>query len=141
VGSQCILKFGLSVFESGRRLSNSDAKKKLDRLMQQMRLESCIRALEKLAQAEVNQILANALAYYQANNYLSPKFAFVVLWRLHINGIDHSPSFFKVNLKRRKYQQDFQAMKLSQVHTIWPALSSTQREMAIRMGHSAPATL
>ena len=25
VGSQCILKFGLSVFESGRRLSESDA--------------------------------------------------------------------------------------------------------------------
>lgn len=36
VGSLCILKFGLSVFESGQRLSNIDAKKKLDGLMQQM---------------------------------------------------------------------------------------------------------
>lgn len=138
VGSQCILKFGLSVFEEGRRLSGSDAKKKLDRLMQQMRLESCIRALERLALAENNAILSNALVYYKKNKYLSPKFAFVVLWRLQKNNIDHSPSFFKVNLKRDKYQQDLKAMALSHVHTIWPALSSSQRDMAIRMGHSAP---
>jgi len=138
VGSQCILKFGLSVFESGRRLSESDAKKKLERLMQQMRLESCMHALEKLAIAENNEILSNALLYYRKNKYLSPKFAFVVLWRLRSNKIDHSPSFFKINLKRDKYQNDLRIMSLSHVHTIWPALSSSQRDMAIRMGHSAP---
>lgn len=138
VGSQCILKFGLSVFESGLRLSEGDAKKKLDRLMQKMRLESCIRALEKLATAEKSEILSNALEYYKKNKYLSPKFAFVVLWRLQSNKVDHSPSFFKVNLKRGKYQRDLQDMKLSHVHVIWPALSSSQRDMAIRMGHSAP---
>lgn len=138
VGSQCILKFGLSVFESGRRLSEIDAKKKLERLVQQMRLESCVRALEKLALAEKNEILANALEYYKMHKYLSPKFAFVVLWRLQSNKIDHSPSFFKVNLKREKYQQDLKTMKLTRVHTIWPALSSSQRDMAMRMGHSAP---
>lgn len=138
VGSQCILKFGLSVFESGRRLSESDAKKKLERLMQQMRLESCVRALEKLAAAEQNEILSNALVYYRTNKYLSPKFAFVVLWRLQSNKIDHSPSFFKINLKRGKYQRDLAAMKQSHVHTIWPALSSSQREMATNMGHVAP---
>lgn len=138
VGSQCILKFGLSVFESGCRLSKSDAKKKLDRLIQQMRLESCIRALEKLASTEKNEILSNALVYYRKNKYLSPKFAFVVMWRLQSNNIDHSPSFFTVNLKREQYQQDLRAMELSRVHIIWSALSSAQRQMAIRMGHSAP---
>lgn len=138
VGSQCILKFGLSVFESGRRLSESDAKKKLERLMQQMRLESCIRALEKLATAEKNEILSNALLYYRKNKYLSPKFAFVVLWRLQSNKIDHSPSFFKISLKRDKYQNDLRSMSLNHVHTIWPELSSSQRDMAIRMGHTAP---
>lgn len=138
VGSQCILKFGLSVFESGRRLSESDAKKKLERLMQKMRLESCLRALKKLAIAEKNEILSNALLYYQKNKYLSPKFAFVVLWRLRSNKIDHSPSFFKINLRRDKYQNDLRSMSLGHVHTIWPALSSSQRDMAIRIGHSAP---
>lgn len=139
VGSQCILKFGLSVFESGRRLSENDAKKKLERLMQKMRLESCMRALEKLAATEKNAILSSALIYYQKNKYLSPKFAFVVLWRLQSNAIDHNPSFFKINLKRLKYQQDLAAMKLSHIHTIWPALSSSQREMAVGMGHTRPS--
>lgn len=139
VGSQCILKFGLSVFESGRRLSENDAKKKLERLMRQMQLESCIHALEKLAFAEKNVILANALEYYKRNKYLSPKFAFVVLWRLQKNTIDHSPSFFKINLNRDQYKLDLQNMELSRVHTIWPALSSSQRQIAVRLGRLPPS--
>ncbi|PUA44283.1 hypothetical protein C5U62_20210 [Pseudomonas protegens] len=138
VGSQCILRFSLSVFEAGRLLSSSDSEKKLERLKQKMRLDSCIRALEKLAAAEDNKILSSALTYYRTNKYLSPKFAFVVLWRLKESDIDHSPSFFKVSLKRAKYQQDLREMRLSRVHMIWPALSSSQRDMALSMGHTAP---
>jgi hypothetical protein len=138
VGSQCILKFNLSVFEDGRRLSPVDSKKKLDRLMQQMRLQSCINALQKLASSEENQILSNALAYYVKNKYLTPKFAFVVLWRLQEHRIDHSPSFFKVNLAKNKYKDDLREMLESRVHVIWLALSSAQRKLAIEMGHSAP---
>ncbi|MEE5146806.1 hypothetical protein V2J91_11995 [Pseudomonas alliivorans] len=139
VGSQCILRFGVSVFEAGQRLSASDTKKKLERLTEKMRGESCVKALQRLAISEQNPILSKALAYYQLNKNLSPKFAFVVFWRLKANQIDHSPSFFKVNLKRLKYQQDLQAMELQRVQMIWPALSSSQRNMAIRMGHKAPA--
>ena len=138
VGSQCILKFDLSVFEGGRRLSAKDAKKKLDRLTQQMRLESCIRALKKLAEAEHNDILEHALEYYTKNKHLTPKFAFVVFWRLRQNGIDHSPSFFKVELRRDKHRLDLKEMPLSRVHVIWPALSTSQRRLACRLGHSPP---
>lgn len=138
VGSQCILKFNLSVFEQGRKLSAADSKKKLDRLMQQMRLESCIKSLQKLADSENNAILENALAYYQKNKYLTPKYAFVVLWRLQAQRIDHSPSFFKVNLKKDKFKDDLRSMQLSHVHVIWPALSSSQKTMALGMGHTAP---
>lgn len=138
VGSQCILKFNLSVFEHGRRLSAGEAKKKLERLMQQMRLQSCINALEKLAAKEVSDILSNALAFYKKNKYLTPKFAFIVLWRLQSNKIDHSPSFFKINLQKEKYQRDLREMQLSRVHVIWPALTSTQRKIAAAMGHQVP---
>ncbi|GLF16217.1 hypothetical protein ACM76R_30215 [Pseudomonas aeruginosa] len=139
VGSQCILKFNLSVFENGRRLSSADTKKKLDRLMQQMRLNSCIKALEELAKKEENKILRSALDYYRKNKYLTPKFAFVVLWRLQANQVDHSPTFFKINLKKTKYQQDLAKMSLSQVHVIWPALSSAQRIKALQLGHTPPS--
>jgi hypothetical protein len=132
------LKFNLSVFEQGRRLFADDAKKKLDRLMQQMRLQSCINALEKLAAKEGNDILSKALTFYKKNKYLTPKFAFVVLWRLQNTKIDHSPSFFKINLQKDKYQQDLREMALSRVRVIWPALSPAQRRKAIAMGHQAP---
>jgi len=138
VGSQCILRFGLSVFEDGLKLSEKQAKKKLERLTQQMRLESCIKALERLAEAEENDILNSALAYYDENKYLTPKQAFVVLWRLRENNIDHSPSFFKISLKRERYRDDLRDMKTSRVHVIWPALSSTQRRLAEELGHTAP---
>jgi hypothetical protein len=138
VGSQCILKFNISVFEGGRRLALTETKKKLDRLMQKMRLESCIKALEKLTEAEDTDILSNALDFYKKNKYLTPKYAFVVFWRLRHNKIDHSPSFFKINLKKSNYQQDLEEMPLNRVHVIWPALSSAQRKMALDMGHSEP---
>lgn len=138
VGSQCILRFGLSVFEDGQQLSPEDARRKLHRLTEQMRLESCIKALEKLAQSENNEILNNALAYYQKNKYLTPRFAFVVLWKLQKHNIEHSPTFFKIRLNKDRYKFDLQRMETSKVHLIWPALTTTQRTLAIKLGHTAP---
>jgi hypothetical protein len=139
VGSQCILKFGLSVFENGRILSPNDAKKKINRIMDQMRQNACIRALEAVAESESNDILTNALSYFQKHKYLSPKLGFVVLWRLNSHRIDYSPSFFKIDLKHEKFKTQLREMKLSHVHMIWPALTSSQREIAIRYGHTPPA--
>lgn len=140
VGSQCILKFQLQVFENGRVLDEVDSKKKLDSLMKEMRLESCINALNRLAETEDNDILSNALAYYKKNKYLTPKQAFVVLWRLGKHKIDHSPSFFKVSLKKDKFKRDLQLMPEGRVHVIWPALTSSQRKIAEKFGHKAPAS-
>lgn len=138
VGSQCILKFQVSVYENGVLLDSKESKKKLNKLTQKMRLESCFKALTRLAKKENNPILSNALEYYTKNKYLTPKFAFVVLWKLDEFNIDHSPSFFKINLRRDNFKYDLQTMALHRVHRIWPALSSSQRQMAIRLGHSAP---
>lgn len=135
VGSHCILKFGVSVFEEGQRLDSKASKKKLDRLVQKMRLESCIQALRRLADTENNDILDNALSYYEEHKNLSPKLAFVVLWRLQANQIDHSPSFFKIALRRDKHKRDLREMAESHVHTIWPALSSSQRKLTLGYGH------
>lgn len=138
VGSHCINKFNLSVFENNVRLSPDEAKKKLDRIAQKMRLDSCLKALEKLATTENNDILTNALKFYKKNKYLTPKFAFVVLWRLKKHKIDHSPSFFKINIQKEKSQRHLREMPLDHVHMIWPALSSSQRKKAIAMGHTPP---
>lgn len=138
IGSHCILKFGISVFEAGRKLTPEEAKKKLNRMIDMMRLDSCIKALRRLASEEQNEILTNALAYYENNGVLTPKFAFVVLWRLGQHKIDHSPSFFKVCLRRDKHKRDLEDMPTDRVWTLWPALSSSQRALAQKLGHISP---
>lgn len=140
VGSSCILKFEVQVFEEGALLDSVEAKKKLEALRRKMRLESCLGALQKLANAEANQILTSALEFYQKNKYLTPKFAFVVFWRLSENQIDHSPSFFKVSLKRSKYKEDLRKMPSERVQMFWAALSTSQRKFAIECGHTPPTT-
>ncbi len=138
VGSHCILKFQVSVFEHGELLDSEGAKKKLDRLQKKMRQESCMRALESLADKEENDILKNALNYYKSNGFLTPKFAYVVFWRLESNGIDHSKSFFKVSLKKDWLKKSLKDMLHERVLKIWPALSSSQKKLAERLGHSPP---
>ena len=135
VGSQCILKFQLKVLENGRLLNEVETKKKLDYLIKKMRQESCIKALDRLAEAEDNDILSNALTYYKNNKYLTPKQAFVVFWRLKVHEIDYSPSFFKVSLKKDKYREDLRLMQKNRVQLIWPALTYGQRKIAERYGH------
>lgn len=138
VGSHCILQFNVAVYENGRRLTPADAKRQLDKLVQKMRLDSCIRALERLAQAENSQILSSALEYYRTNKKLTPKQAFVVFWRLRSNRIDHDPSFFNVTLRKKRYMDDLAAMETSKVHYFWRALTLSQRKHAVALGHIAP---
>ena len=137
VGSSCILKFQVQVFENGRLLDAKSSRKKLKEIKKEMRRDSCIKALRELAVSEDNKILSDALEFYLKNKYLSPKFAFVVFWRLSKNRIDHSPSFFKINLRKDKYKNDLANMPTNRVQKIWPALSGSQRKLAMSYGHTA----
>jgi len=138
VGSSCILRFGVLVYDQGQVLDSQQAEKKLTTLMNQMRQESCLNALKALAEKEKNDILSNALSFYEANGYLTPKFAFVVFWRLSVHHIDHCPSFFKINLKIKRYREQLSDMPESRVHQFWQALTSGQKRVAERYGHKAP---
>ena len=138
IGSQCILRFNVPVYEENQLLNEGETKKKLDSLIKQMRFNSCMNALRILVQEESNDILANALDYFQKNKNLTPKYAFVIFWRLKSHNIDHSPSFFKISLRRDKHKRDLREMASSRVYLIWPALTSNQRKLALRMGHTSP---
>lgn len=138
VGSECILKFQVAVFDAGRELSVDEARKALAERVRRMRLESCLRALQRLALSESNEILSSALRYYELHKALTPKFANVVFWRLQVNAIDHDPSFFRVRLDKASYVADLRAMPTRNVQRIWKALTSAQRKKAQEFGHDAP---
>lgn len=139
VGSHCILKFHLSVYEGDILLDEKAAKKKLDQLTKKMQLESCMKSLEKLVGAEENEILKNALEFYKTNKYLTPKYASVVFWRLNENKIDYRPSFFKIGLKKDRYKQALKELPTYRVHNFWKALSASQKKLAISFGHYPPS--
>lgn len=138
VGSHCILQFDVAVLEDGRRLSAEEAKRRLAKLTQQMQLESCNKALERLAAAENNPILSGALDYYRRNKKLTPKYAAVVFWKLQSLKIDHHPSFFQVELRRAQHVEDLRQMPTARVHRFWGALTPSQRRKAIDLGHRPP---
>lgn len=138
VGSECILRFEVPIYEDGRELSPREAKRLLNKHIQQMRLESCVNALENLAKAEDSRNLEGALSYYRRNKKLTPKQANVVFWRLKKNKIDHDPSFFKIRLDREKYVEDLRDMDTRRVHRFWKALSTNQKKKAIELGHQPP---
>ena len=105
IGSQCILKFKVAVYEDDQLLGEKETKKKLDALIKQMRFESCMSALQRLVQKENTDMLGNALDFYQKNKYLTPKFAFVIFWRLKKYNIDHNSSFIQNKLNERQVQK------------------------------------
>ena len=139
VGSSCILQFGVPVYSScGVLLNTQDAKSRLNELLYLSRQKICLSRLKELAITEDNRILANALEYYSNKGFLSPKFAFVVFWRLKVHNIDYSPSFFKIILKTSRFKDDLRSMTANKVHVIWPALSPSQKQIATSYGHTAP---
>lgn len=134
VGSQCILKFQIAVYENGRLLDKSSARKKLNNLTKKMHLDFCIKALTKLAQKENNEKLFNALKFYKQNEYLTPKYANLAFWKLSVNKIDHNPAFFKINLAKSKYKIDIMGMESFKIKRIWPALTSSQKTLVKSLG-------
>lgn len=138
IGSSCILRFGVPVYEGTRRLRGAQIQRKLTSLIDEVRYKASLAALRALVRKESNQILANALDYLQEHGSLSPKFAFVVLWRLKEHAIDHSPAFFKINLRRQKFMRDLEEMQPSRLRFLWPALTAAQRKKALSAGVAAP---
>lgn len=138
VGSSCILKFNVSVYEDGELLDKTKARKKLAKLVEKMHQEACFKALEGVVEKENNDILKSALDYYRKNKYFTPKFAVVVLWRLTENQIDHNPSYFKVRMNRARWKNDIRDMTPLKIQTLWRALTSAQKNTVLELGHEPP---
>jgi hypothetical protein len=145
IGSSCILRFGIKVFDddSGDVLDSKAAKRKLDKLTDNMRRKSCLNAIRLAIESErfekVRKILNGAYYFYSEKGYLTPKYARSVLKGLSRNKIDHNPSFFKVSLKNGGYKEDLSEISEEDFRIIWGALTSSQREIAIKLG-KAPVT-
>ena len=139
VGSQCILRFDVGVYEAGRRLSVEEARTKLNATLRNMQHAACVRALRDALTHEPHAILESALARYEAHQALTPKQINVVFWRLGANKVEFNPSFFKVDLSKKKLKEDLKSMRDFERARVWKAMTSSQRGSAIRFGITPPA--
>jgi hypothetical protein len=115
-----------------------EARAALRRMVLERRSKSCLSSLRKVAAYENGGPLASAVDYFEEHGNLSPKLAWVVLWKLKAYHIDHEPRWFKVALRRIRHRIDLQLMPPDRVSEIWPALSKAQREVARKLGHQGP---
>ncbi len=135
VGSTCILRFDIAVLgDDGIVLDNVNAKKKLNKLTEKMHQDYCFKALEAIVQKESHPALQNALDYYKANKFFTPKYAAMVLWRLDSNNIPHNASFFKIRINKDQWKEDLKKLKPIQFKTIYKSLTDSQRKLAVKLG-------
>lgn len=137
VGSSCILKFGVAVISNGRTLYGHEAKNVLDVHLVNKRKEISLQALDTLITLpQVNRKLVQGVReFIEHGRALSPKQLSYVAWQLGKAGLNHDLGYFKMDLKRKKYKEDFAGLQDWQLKQIWPALIPSQRKIAEANGY------
>lgn len=139
VGSDCIQKFEVPVYDNGKILSKAQTKQKLDKLVRKMHEDSCTKALEALVKIDKHRALSGALSWFNKNKKLSPNYAEMVFRNFNQRGIDYDPKYFKISMSSTQHKEDLSKMNQTKIKTVWPALTTTQRESAIGFGVYPPA--
>ena len=140
VGSSCILKFGVAVMHGGKALYGDQAKHVLEAQLQSKRKEISLEALSTLlTKPNVNLKLVDGVKEFtEKGRALSPKQISYVAWQLGKHGLNHDLAYFRMDLMKKKYQEDFASLQDWQITQIWPALKPGQKKVAENNGYIAP---
>jgi hypothetical protein len=123
VGSRCILKFRIAMADGSRSSARN-----LAQLVKAASIKACLGALIAVCQAERSDVLDGALRYFRQHECLTPRAAWVVLWRLRQLGIKHDARQFRIALRRKSQLRELAAMPRERVGLLWPALTKAQRD-------------
>lgn len=134
VGSECIKKFsGISVLDTeGKALPTEEAKQKVDRdrrkLVTDAQVKSMLNSLVELSQKDDDFNIESFINDYQMRGAFTPKQLSTLFWRLKKYEVTHNKSCFKIYIRRQKDKDSLMSLKDFQLRSIWPALSSSQRQ-------------
>jgi len=132
IGSECVNKFEISVLDqSGKKLTNKDAKKKVNqdrnKLVTDAKKRDLINSLVQLSKVDEDFDIENFIKYFKENSAFTPKQLTILIWRLEKYKIKFKKSHFKMTIKRNKDKQQLFDMEDWKVKTIWDCLSSSQK--------------
>lgn len=140
VGSSCILKFGVAVMQGGKAVYGDQAKSVLEAQLQSKRKDISLQALSTLlTKPNVNlKLVEGVKEFTEKGRALSPKQISYVAWQLGKHDLNHDLTYFRMDLMKKKYQEDFASLQDWQITQIWPALKPGQKKVAENNGYIAP---
>ena len=135
IGSECITKFGVKVFdENGNLLEDIHAKKKVAKDRRKLIVDSKIKGM-------INSILVLSTKQGEQINFKefvddferlgghSPKQLFAMFYRMKVNHVKYNKTDFKCYIRKPHFKQQLLTMEVSRINDIWPALSTSQRKL------------
>lgn len=140
VGSECINRFGVDVIlEDGTRISGQEAAKHVlksrSKMIEDARKGRVAAAIMDVIDLEdkdyLKPILQACLNKHREGKPLSPKQMNTLAWRLNKFDVPHSPSDFRVALRRASHKYDLGSLDDFQAKGLMPYLSVQQREYLI----------
>ena len=133
VGSECINKFSIAVFDDcGTKLNSDEARKKLvddkRKYIENANLHHVLNTLVLLKHEEKDFEIDDFIDYYNDRGAFTPNQLKVIVWRLNKYNIKHNPKSFKMIMRRNREKEQLDKMEDWQVKKIEPYLSARQRK-------------
>lgn len=137
IGSECISRFSIGVQDSsGNLLTGNAAERKVrkdrNKLITDAKVKSVINSLVSLSIRDTEFEIDNFIEYFKKNGAFSPNQLFTLIWRLEKYSIEHNKAHFKLNIKKKKNQEQLLNMQSSKLNKIWACLTESQQNFYYR---------
>jgi hypothetical protein len=135
VGSSCIEKFGIAVYDKdGNKLQGRARNKQLKEEINAQRQETMVESLGQLWQVNKKnrEEVAAYVRAYQERGGFSPKNLLSLFALMKNEGIDYIPHTYKVTLRSKKDREYLYRMSEAERELIWGSLSTAQKKGYIK---------
>lgn len=130
VGSSCILRFDIAVYdEDGELLRGKDKEKKLNAKIREFKTQSALEALRQLWKIDKKnrELIEVYVRSFKGNKGFSPDQLLFLFNRLQANNIEYEPTCYKVTLRSKRDRDELLRMSDDDVKLIWKSLSASQK--------------
>ncbi len=131
VGSSCIHKFDITVYDDGgNELVGKAKSEKLDAEISEKHREMMLEPLRSLWQADESSqdFIQLAVSSFNERSGFSPENLLKLFRLMEKHQIEYARQIYKVVLRSNQDKNELFAMKEDQLEFIWPGLSSSQRQ-------------
>jgi len=130
VGSSCILRFDIAVYdEDGELLRGKEKEKKLSAKIREFKTQSALEALRQLWKIDKKnrQLIESYVQSFRVNKGFSPDQLSFLFKQLQANDIEYEPTCYRATLRSKRDRDNLLEMSEDDVKLIWKSLSASQK--------------